>query len=87
MSNKKIKNIREIIIESIECEPGVKGCTANPDTCPNSPDVCDKKLSMFGYYDETIKGSVEDTLRPKNGKRLFILPCLPLYCFRYMVFS
>ncbi|VAW55762.1 hypothetical protein MNBD_GAMMA07-1019 [hydrothermal vent metagenome] len=68
MSNKKIKNIREIIIESIECEPGVKGCTANPDTCPNSPDVCDKKLSMFGYYDETIKGSVEDTLSKSLDK-------------------
>ncbi|VAW71922.1 hypothetical protein MNBD_GAMMA10-1284 [hydrothermal vent metagenome] len=59
---KKIKNIREIIIESIECEPGTEGCTADPDTCPNSPDVCDKKLSMFGYYDDTIKESMEETL-------------------------
>lgn len=59
---KKIKNVRELIIESIECEPGTEGCTANPDTCPNSPDVCDKKLSMFGYYDDRIKESVEETL-------------------------
>ncbi len=59
---RKIKNVRELIIESIECEPGTEGCTADPDTCPNSPDVCDKKLSMFGYYDDTIKESVEETL-------------------------
>lgn len=61
-NHKKIKNVREIIIESIECEPGIEGCTADPDTCPNSPDVCDKKLSMFGYYDDTIKESVEETI-------------------------
>jgi len=60
--HKKIKNVREVIIESIECEPGIEGCTADPDTCPNSPDLCDKKLSMFGYYDDTIKESVEQTL-------------------------
>jgi len=60
--HKKIKNVREIIIESIECDPSTKGCTADPDTCPNSPDVCDKKLSMFGYYDDTIKESVETTI-------------------------
>ena len=60
--HKKIKNVREVIIESIECEPGIEGCTADPDTCPNSPDLCDKKLSMFGYYDDTIKESVEETL-------------------------
>jgi len=59
---KKIKNVREVIIESIECEPGIKGCTADPDTCPNSPDVCDKKLSMFGYFDDTITDSVEHVL-------------------------
>lgn len=59
---KKIKNVREVIIESIECEPGIEGCTADPDTCPNAPDVCDKKLSMFGYYDDTIKESVESIL-------------------------
>jgi len=58
----KIKNIRDVIIESIECEPGIEGCTADPDTCPNSNDLCDKKLSMFGYYDDTIKESVEETL-------------------------
>ncbi len=60
--HKKAKNIRELIIESIECEPGIEGCTADPDTCPHSPDFCDKKLSMFGHYDESIKESVEDTL-------------------------
>ncbi len=59
---KKIKNVREIIIESIECEPGVEGCTADPDTCPNSPNVCDKKLSMFGYYNDTITDSMEHVL-------------------------
>jgi len=59
---KKVKNIREVIIESIECEPGIEGCTADPDTCPNRPDICDKKLSMFGHYDESIKQSVEETL-------------------------
>lgn len=59
---KKIKNVRDVIIESIECEPGIKGCTANPDTCPNDPSRCDKKLSMFGYYDDTIKDSVEHVL-------------------------
>ena len=59
---RKIKNVREVIIESIECEPGIEGCTADPDTCPNAPDVCDKKLSMFGYYDDTITDSVEHIL-------------------------
>ncbi|MCK4705136.1 MAG: hypothetical protein KAT90_06630, partial [Gammaproteobacteria bacterium] len=29
---------------------------------PNSPVVCDKKLSMFGYYDDTIKDSMEHVL-------------------------
>jgi len=57
--NKKIKNVRDIIIESIECEPGIEGCTADPDTCPNDPSICDKKLSMFGYYDDTVTESVE----------------------------
>ncbi len=59
---RKIKNVREVIIEAIECEPGTQGCTADPDTCPNAPDICDKKLSMFGYYDDTIKDSVESIL-------------------------
>jgi len=59
---KKPKTVRDVIIESIECEPGISGCTADPDTCPNSPNVCDKKLSMFGYYDDTIKESVEGVL-------------------------
>ena len=59
---KKIKSVRDIIIESIECEPGTVGCTGDPDTCPNDPRVCDKKLSMFGYYDDTIKDSVEHVL-------------------------
>ena len=59
---KKIKNVRDIIIESIECEPGTEGCTGDPDSCPNDPNRCDKKLSMFGYYDETIKDSVEHVL-------------------------
>jgi hypothetical protein len=59
---KKIKNVRDVIIESIECEPGVEGCTADPDTCPNGPNVCDKKLSMFGYYDDTITESVEHVI-------------------------
>lgn len=59
---KKAKNVRDVIIESIECEPGIEGCTANPDTCPNDPSKCDKKLSMFGYYDDTIKDSVEHVL-------------------------
>ena len=59
---KKIKNVRDIIIESIECEPGIEGCTGDPDTCPNDPHRCDKKLSMFGYYDDTIKDSVEHIL-------------------------
>ena len=59
---KKIKSIRDVIIESIECEPGIDGCTADPDTCPNDPNVCDKKLSMFGYYDDTIKDSMEHVL-------------------------
>ncbi len=59
---KKIKSVRDVIIESIECEPGIEGCTADPETCPNDPSICDKKLSMFGYYDETIKEDVEDVL-------------------------
>ncbi|MCW9012788.1 MAG: hypothetical protein OQL06_03320 [Gammaproteobacteria bacterium] len=59
---KKIKNVRDVIIESIECEPGIAGCTADPDTCPNGPNVCDKKLSMFGYYDDTITDSIEHVL-------------------------
>jgi len=59
---KKIKSVRDVIIESIECEPGIEGCTADPDTCPNDPKRCDKKLSMFGYYDDTIKDSVEHVL-------------------------
>jgi len=59
---KKIKSVRDVIIESIECEPGIEGCTADPETCPNAPNVCDKKLSMFGYYDDTIKDSVENVL-------------------------
>jgi len=59
---KKIKNVRDVIIESIECEPGIEGCTGDPDTCPNEPNRCDKKLSMFGYYDDTIKDSVEHVL-------------------------
>ena len=68
MSNKenhpihKKKNVRDVIIESIECEPGTEGCTGDPDTCPNEPNRCDKKLSMFGYYDDTIKDSVEHVL-------------------------
>ena len=59
---KKIKSVRDVIIESIECEPGITGCTGDPDTCPNEPNRCDKKLSMFGYYDDTIKDSVEHVL-------------------------
>ena len=59
---KKIKSVRDVIIESIECEPGTVGCTGDPDTCPNDPNRCDKKLSMFGYYDDTIKDSVEHVL-------------------------
>lgn len=59
---KKIKSVRDVIIESIECEPGLEGCTGDPDTCPNEPNRCDKKLSMFGYYDDTIKDSVESVL-------------------------
>ena len=59
---KKIKNVRDVIIESIECEPGTEGCTGDPNTCPNDPNKCDKKLSMFGYYDDTIKDSVEHVL-------------------------
>ena len=35
--NKKIKSIRDVIIESIECEPGTEGCTGDPDSCPNEP--------------------------------------------------
>ncbi len=58
----KKKNVRDVIIESIECEPGTEGCTGDPDTCPNEPNKCDKKLSMFGYYDDTIKDSVEHVL-------------------------
>ena len=58
----KKKNVRDVIIESIECEPGTIGCTGDPDTCPNEPNKCDKKLSMFGYYDDTIKDSVEHVL-------------------------
>lgn len=58
----KKKNVRDVIIESIECEPGTEGCTGDPDTCPNDPSRCDKKLSMFGYYDDTIKDSVEHVL-------------------------
>jgi len=60
--NKKIKSVRDIIIESIECEPGLVGCTGDPDTCPNEPNKCDKKLSMFGYYDDTLKDSVQHVL-------------------------
>jgi len=60
--NHKVKNVRDVIIESIECEPGLEGCTGDPDTCPNEPNKCDKKLSMFGYYDDTIKNSVEHVL-------------------------
>ncbi len=56
------KNVRDVIIESIECEPGISGCTADPDTCPNDPSICDKKLSMFGYYDDTITESVEHVI-------------------------
>jgi uncharacterized protein YoxC len=59
---RKPKNIRDVIIESIECEPGLEGCTGDPDTCLNEPNKCDKKLSMFGYYDDTIKNSVEHVL-------------------------
>lgn len=59
---KKIQNVRDIIIKSIECEPGIEGCTGDPDTCQNEPNRCDKKLSMFGYYDDTIKDSVEHVL-------------------------
>lgn len=59
---KKIKNVRDVIIESIECEPGLEGCTGDPDTCPNEPNKCDKKLSMFGYYDDTLKDSVQHVL-------------------------
>ncbi len=58
----KVKSVRDIIIESIECEPGIEGCTADPETCPNDPSRCDKKLSMFGYYDDGIKDSVEHVL-------------------------
>ena len=65
---KKIKSVRDVIIESIECEPGVEGCTADPDTCPNEPNKCDKKLSMFGYYDDTIKDSVENVLCNHMGQ-------------------
>ncbi|MCW9004302.1 MAG: hypothetical protein OQK70_03495, partial [Gammaproteobacteria bacterium] len=65
---KKIKSVRDIIIESIECEPGIEGCTADPDTCPNGPNKCDKKLSMFGYYDDTIKDSVENVLCNHMGE-------------------
>ncbi|MFK5892754.1 MAG: hypothetical protein QM504_06005 [Pseudomonadota bacterium] len=60
--HRKIKSVRDVIIESIECEPGLEGCTGDPDTCPNEPNRCDKKLSMFGYYDDTIKNSVEHVL-------------------------
>jgi len=60
--HKKVKNVRDVIIESIECEPGISGCTADPDTCPNDPSLCDKKLSMFGYYDDTITESVEHVI-------------------------
>lgn len=59
---KKVKSVRDVIIESIECEPGIEGCTGDPDTCPNDPSKCDKKLSMFGYYDDTITESVEQVL-------------------------
>jgi uncharacterized protein YoxC len=65
---KKIKSVRDVIIESIECEPGIEGCTADPDTCPNDPNQCDKKLSMFGYYDDTIKDSVENVLCNHMGE-------------------
>lgn len=58
----KAKSVRDVIIESIECEPGTEGCTGDPDTCSNEPNRCDKKLSMFGYYDDTIKDSVENVL-------------------------
>ena len=61
-SSRKKQNIRDVIIESIECEPGLEGCTGDPETCKNDPSRCDKKLSMFGYYDESIKGSVEHVL-------------------------
>ena len=65
---KKIKSIRDVIIESIECEPGTEGCTGDPETCPNEPNRCDKKLSMFGYYDDTIKDSVENVLCNHMGE-------------------
>jgi uncharacterized protein YoxC len=65
---KKIKSVRDVIIESIECEPGIQGCTGDPDTCPNEPNRCDKKLSMFGYYDDTIKESVEHVLCNHMGE-------------------
>jgi len=65
---KKIKSVRDVIIESIECEPGISGCTGDPDTCPNEPNRCDKKLSMFGYYDDTIKDSVEHVLCNHMGE-------------------
>jgi uncharacterized protein YoxC len=65
---KKIKSVRDVIIESIECEPGTVGCTGDPDTCPNEPNKCDKKLSMFGYYDDTIKDSVEHVLCNHMGE-------------------
>lgn len=65
---KKIKSVRDVIIESIECEPGIEGCTADPETCPNDPNRCDKKLSMFGYYDDPIKDSVEHVLCNHMGE-------------------
>jgi len=61
-THKKVKSVRDVIIESIECEPGLAGCTGDPDTCPNEPNKCDKKLSMFGYYDDTLKDSVQHVL-------------------------
>lgn len=58
----KVKSVRDIIIEAIECEPGMEGCTGDPETCVNDPSRCDKKLSMFGFYDDGIKDSVEHVL-------------------------
>ena len=61
-SNNDDKSVRDVIIESIECESGLDGCTGDPETCKNDPGRCDKKLSMFGYYDESLKGSIEHVL-------------------------
>ena len=78
---KKIKSIRDVIIESIECEPGTEGCTGDPETCPNGPNQCDKKLSMFGYYDDTIKDSVENVY-----PSLFAFILLATYGF-FLIYS